>query len=265
MLLERAPEDELQGGEVALEAEPAGEDEPGVVVEERVEVGPADLAGVLGVGEPGPDEHVALPEVVRVRCLEAVEILVVGSARLPRGDPRPHEHPVKRAAPHHAALDEPHLLDDAQEAIERASRHVALEVAEEGDGLLGERVDAALRALLVFEPGKSALPVAAGPGPDGLRGDLEGLPVGSDPRAGSELLEERAALPAMGFEREVGADDLVADEGLGRGDGGHVPQLAGAVRRLRRHFWCDGIGAAGSPIFGQRGTSSPRRVGQIRK
>ena len=77
-LLQAATEDQLQGRQVAFEAETAMEQQAAVVVEEGVEVGPPHLARPLGVGQPGADQHVRLPGPVGCHCLEAVEVLDVG-------------------------------------------------------------------------------------------------------------------------------------------------------------------------------------------
>ena len=54
-------EDAFEAREALLEEELAVGDEAGVVVDEAEEGSAAVLAGALGVGEIGTDEHVALP------------------------------------------------------------------------------------------------------------------------------------------------------------------------------------------------------------
>ncbi len=101
-------------------------------------------------------------------------------------------------------------LQDAQHAVDRAGRHLALELARQRDLLRAEHLDATPRAWLVAQRAQASGAVATDPGADGLRRDVHGLAVGRRPRLGCELLEQQAPLAAPGRERDIGADHLVA-------------------------------------------------------
>ena len=84
--LQSAFEDELQGGEISLEEEAAGEKKTGGIVDEGIQIRAAHFARVFGVGQPGPLEHVGLPQIIGIIGLESVQVLAIGDGEFSVGE-----------------------------------------------------------------------------------------------------------------------------------------------------------------------------------
>ncbi len=249
VLLERAPEDELERGQVPLEAPAAVEDESAVVVQERVQVGTTGLPRLVRIRQPGTHEHVGLPEVVGRGRFEAIEVLGVRDPGQPGREPGALERAMKRAASDQARLHGLRVLEDPQDPVERALGDVELELAGELDHRGRQHGAATRRTLLVGQAAQAVLAVAPHPGADGLGGGLEGLAVGVGPDLLGEVLEQRSTLAAVGVEGQVGADHLVANQRLRLGV--VVSELHGSSVEVR------------GPSPGAAGTMETRPVGSM--
>jgi len=204
-----------------------------VVVEEGVEPRASGLAWPIRVGEPRAREHVGLPDLIRKVRFEAVQVVTRRRSLLSPGELVRSERAMHSATPGLALLDEPEVLCDTHETVERARRDLAFERAERGDVHPGERPDAARGARGIGEPGEPTLAVSTDPAAQRLGAGGEGLAIGAGPTARSETRQQRSPATTRRGLGDVGGDGLVAGQGPGVGQRdfrGEAPACAASGR-----------------------------------
>ncbi len=215
-----------------------------MVVDEGVEVRSAQLAGLGGVRQPGPHQHVGLPEVVRKVGLVAVQVAVAGLGLRPPGQPVGLQGPVQGAAGHDTGLDQGHVGEDLQDAVQGPLRDLLLQVAQQRDLLRGQDLHALGGEGLVGQGVEATEPVAADPGAQGLSGEVDLAAIGQGPGLRRQLVQQGAALTARRVLCEVGADRREAQQRHGSGGQHHVLRVGevhpgGPRGSSRRHALLD--------------------------